>query len=242
MYICKSRLHLIAGLTYLGHSEEDTGDWCFKDGTISFQEIFNLYRKNCTNKYLSIKTDCSHSGQWVRECAKTLDNLHIPPCGHRARENRAIVKVFASCQPSEEATEPCYSIEAVTVDDDGCILHTPSQASQQRPIWFNSTKLVCCKGPDSPCPQTTFRHLTWENAVDESWNIRTIERREGGTDMWYYIILHQAGEDYLERFGSQLRTNATLQLSDWGYILESGEGKDIPKIIQNKIGKWTSVC
>ena len=59
--------------------------------------------------------------------------------------------------------------------------------------------------------------------------------------MWYYIILHQAGEDYLERFRSQFRTNATLQLSDWGYILESGEGKDIPEIIEDKVANWTTV-
>ena len=178
----------------------------------------------------------------MRECAKTLDNLHIPPCGHRARENRALVQVLASCQPNEEATEPCYSIEAVTVTNDGTILYSPSRVSQQRPTRFDSTRLVCCRGPDSPCPKTTFRHLTWENAVDKTRNIRTINRREGGRDMWYYIILHQAGEDYLERYRSQLRTNATLQLSDWGYILESGEGKDIPEIIQNKVAEWTSVC
>ena len=177
----------------------------------------------------------------MRECAKTLDNLHIPPCGHRVRENGALVKVFASCQPNEEATEPCYSIEAVTIKDDGTIVHKISRVSQQRPTWFDSTKPVCCRGPDSPCPKTTFRHLTWENAIDKSWNIQTIERREGDRDMWYYIILHQAGEDYLERFRSQFRTNATLRLSDWGYILESGEGKDIPEIIQNKVHKWTAV-
>ena len=177
----------------------------------------------------------------MRECAKTLDNLHIPPCGHRARENRALVKVFASCQPNEETTEPCYSIEAVTVEDDGSILHTPSRVSQQRPSGLDSTGLVCCRDPDSPCPQTTFRHLTWENAVDKTRNIPWVNRREGDRDMWYYIILHQAGEDYLERFRSQLRTNATLRLSDWGYILESGEGKDIPEIIQNKVAEWTQV-
>ena len=177
----------------------------------------------------------------MRECAKTLDNLHIPPCGHRARENRVLVKVFASCQPNEEATEPCYSIEAVAVEDDGSITLQSKQLSQQKTTWFDSTKSVCCRDPDSPCPKTTFRHLTWENAVDKSWNIRTIKRWERDRDMWHYIILHQAGEDYLERFRSQLITNTTLRLSDWGYILESGEGKDIPEIIHDKVEYWTAV-
>ena len=225
----------------MGHGEEGSGNWCFKDGTISFQEIFQLYKKYCKNKRLTIISDCSHSGHWVRECAKTLDSLHIPPCGHRARENRALVKVFASCQPHEEAAEPCYSIEAVRVRDDGVIVHSDTQMTQQTPTRFNSTKLACCRGPDSPCPKTTFQHLTWENAVDKSRNIQRIKRRERGRDMWYYIMLHRPGEDYREAFNAQFRKDPTLRLSDWGYILESGEGKDIPKEITEKVNYWTAI-
>ena len=155
-----------ATLNYLGHSEEGSGNWCFKDGTISFQEIFNLITKYCKNKLVTIISDCSHSGQWVRECAKTLDSLHIPPCGHRARENRALVKVFAS------------------------------------------------------------------------WNIQRIKRRERGRDMWYYIMLHRPGEDYREAFKAQYKKDPALRLSDWGYILESGEGEDPPKEITEN---WTAI-
>ena len=147
-----------AVIQYLGHSEKGTGNWCFKDGTISFQEIFNLYRKFCAGKLLSLVSDCCYSGHWVRECAKTLDSLRIPPCGHRARENGALVKVFASCQPDEEAGEPCYSIEAVKIKDDGSIRQYAKQLTHQKSTWFASTQLVCCKDPDSPCPKTTFQH------------------------------------------------------------------------------------
>ena len=226
---------------YLGHSEEGTGNWCFKDGTISFQEIFDLYRKHCTNKRITIKSDCSYSGQWVRECAKTLDSLSIPPCGHRARENGALVKVFASCQPiaNEEAAEPCYSIEAVTVEDDGSITTSAKQLTQQKSMWFDSTKLVCCRGPDSPCPKTTFQHLKWENAVDDTISVRRIKRKEG---VWYYIILHRAGDAYQEEFRSRCAKDSTLRLSDWGYVLESGEGKDIPQVFDDKVGSWTAVA
>ena len=149
-----------AGLKYLGNSEKGTGNWCFKDGTISFQEIFDIYRRTCPDKVITILSDCSYSGKWVRECARALDSLHIPPCGHRARENGALVKVFASCQSDQEA---CYSIEAVTVKDDGSIGYSAKQLTQQKPTCFDSTKLACCREPDSPCPKTTFQHLTWEN-------------------------------------------------------------------------------
>ena len=228
-------------IQYLGHSEKGTGNWCFKDGTISFQEIFNLYRKFSAGKLLSLLSDCCYSGHWVRECAKTLDSLRIPPCGHRARENGALVKVFASCQPDEEAGEPCYSIASVKSDTDGSIKHHPQPLIQQKSTWFDSTQLVCCKRPDFPCPKTTFQHLKWEDAVDRSMSIQQIKRKDGGRDMWYYIMLHQAGKDYREAFISEFTKDHTLRLRDWGYVLESGEGTDIPQDIDKKVRNWSKV-
>ena len=237
-------MHIIstAVIQYLGHCENGTGNWCFKDGTISFQEIFNLYRKFSAGKLLSIFSDCYYSGHWVRECAKTLDSLRIPPCGHRARKKGALVKVLASCQPDEEAGEPCFSIKALKIEDDGPIGQHVKQLTQQKSAWFDSTGLVCCKGPDSPCPKTTFQHLKWENAVDQSMNIQSVKRKEGDRDMWYYIMLHQAGVDYGERFISEFTKDCTLRLSDWGYVLESGEGTKIPQEIKDKVLNWTTVA
>ena len=177
----------------------------------------------------------------MRECAKTLDSLHIPPCGHRARENGTLVKVIASCQPDQEAAEPGHSVEAITVEDDGSIVSYSKQLSQQRSMWLDSTKLACCQGQDSPCPQTTFQHLKWEDAVDKSRSIQWIKRKEGGRDKWYYIMLHRAGEAYQETFQSKFDKDPSLRLSDWGYVLESGEGENIPKEIKDKVNDWTAV-
>ena len=227
-----------AELCYLGNSEKETGNWCFKDGTISFQEIFDIYRRTCPDKVFSIRSDCSYSGQWVRECARVLDSLHISPCGHRARENGALVKVFASCQPDQE---PCYSIEAVTVEDDGSIIYSAKQLTEHKSKRFDSTRLACCREPDSPCPKTTFQHLTWENAVDRTINLRLVRRREGERDVWYYLILHRAGDDYLQQFDSQYKRDSSLRLSDWGYILEYGEGQNPPQTVEDKVLSWTAV-
>ena len=239
--MCKYHTY-VAELRYIGNSEKNTGNWCFKDGTISFQDIFHLFRRTCPDKVLNIISDCSYSGQWVRECAKTLDNLQVAPCGHRARENGAVVKMFASCQPYQEAAEPCYSIEAVEVMENGSIVSYSKELTQQKSTVFDSTKLVCCRAPDSPCPQTTFQHLTWENAVDKSWNLQLIKRRERHRDMWYFLLLHQPGDDYLQQFQSQLRRDHnSLLLSDWGYVLEFGEGEDPPKQVKNKVKRWITV-
>ena len=152
-----------------------------------------------------------------------------------------MVKVFASCQPGQEAAEPCYSIEAVKAMEDGSIVVSAKELTQQKSM-FDSTRLVCCRGPDSPCPQTTFQHLTWENAVDKSWNVQLIKRRERHRDMWYFLLLHRPGDDYLQQFQSQLRRDPkSQQLSDWGYVLESGEGENPPQQVKDKVKRWTRV-
>ena len=178
----------------------------------------------------------------MRDCAKVLDRLGIPPCGHRAREHGILIKVFASCQPDQKAAEPCYSVEGVTVKDDGALISRVTKVTQHRPAWFDCTKLVCCRPPDSPCLRNIFQHLKWEDRVDGKATVKMIKRKEGGADKWYYIMLHRAGDEYAAAFDTQVKRDPALQLSDWGYVLESGEGKHIPQEIQEKVSTWTTVA
>ena len=249
LFICTSLVNLTqtysdspAVLIYLGHSEEGTGNWCFKDGTICFWELFDLYRRLCPGKALTIISDCCYSGNWVRECAKTLDRLGIPPCGHRAREQGILVKVFASCQPDQKAAEPSYSVEAVTVENDGTQSMSAKQLTQQKSAWFDGTKLVCCRVPDCPCPWNTFQHLKWEDGVSPKLPTRWVKRKEGGADKWYYIMLHSASDEYAAAFSAQLNRDLALQLSDWGYVLGSGQGREIPQEIQEIWHNCTTVA
>ena len=77
--------------------------------------------------------------------------------------------------------------------------------------------------------------------MDKSRSITLVQRRERDRDMWYYLLLHQAGDAYCEEFWSQEERNPSLQLSDWGYILESGEGQDPPQEVKSKVVHWTCV-
>ena len=221
----------------MGNSEKDTGNWCFKDGTISFQEIFDIYRKFCSRKCLMIVTDCSYSGKWVRECAKTLDCLLIPPCGHSAKENGAMIKVFASCQPDQEAIEPCFSIEAVSLEENGSVIVSAKEmTNKQRSIWFDSTQLTCCGSPEyattNPCTFTNSRfiQLTWENTVDKSLSVYLVRKQE--ENMWYFLLLSKIGDDYSEKFENR---DCNQPLDNWGVILEHGEGVNPPQSVENKV-------
>ena len=172
----------------------------------------------------------------------TLDKLGIPPCGHRARERGILIKVLASCQPDQKAAEPCYSMEAIIVNDDGTATTFAKQMAQQRSTWFDGTRLVCCRGPDSPCPKNTFKHLKWEDNIGGCLPYWRIKRKEGEAHKWYYIMLNRASEEYVSAFNTQFDEDPDMHLSDWGYVLESGEGRDIPQEVQDKVTRWTTVA
>ena len=229
-------------IDYLGHSEEDTGNWCFQDGTISYREILDLYKEHCPGKLLTIQSDCCYSGKWAVDCAKALDNLGIHPCGHRAREQGILLRVFASCQADQHAAEPGYSMEAMLVDSDGTAMNQTMLRLHQNSTWFSGTKLVCFRGPDVPCPKNTFAQLKWEDGIGRRFPVKTVTRTENGKDMWYCLMLHKAGKDYERAFDAQIKKNPALKLSDWGYVLETGEGHVIPPQIQEKKDIWTTVA
>lgn len=42
--------------------------------------------------------------------------------------------------------------------------------------------------------------------------------------MWHYLLLHRAGYAFCKEFQLQYKRNSSLTLSDWGYILDCGEG------------------
>ena len=62
-------------LYYTGHGEIGTGNWCFADGTISIQEIFDMVPYGCY--YPMIFSDACFSGHWANFClAKGISGFH----------------------------------------------------------------------------------------------------------------------------------------------------------------------
>ena len=62
-------------LYYTGHGEIGTGNWCFSDGTISIQEIFDMVPGGCY--YPLIFSDACYSGHWANFCLeKSIGGFH----------------------------------------------------------------------------------------------------------------------------------------------------------------------
>ena len=99
----------------------NTGDWCFRDGFITFRDIADLYMKHSRGQVLCLVPDCHSSGYWVVECAKFLDEQGVRPCGHSAREKGILLKVYASCKTGQDTAELCYTLQAMEVESDGLV-------------------------------------------------------------------------------------------------------------------------
>jgi len=232
----------------MGHSEEGTGNWCFMDGTISFQEIFDLYMTHSPRRHLTIIVDCCYSGNWVHRCTETLDNkLGIPPCGHKARERGVLIKVYASCQGNQKASEPCFSTDGMYIDASSDILsfsRNKQLTQHQTTMCANFTQLVCCRDPGSPCPaEDAFKNWKWDDAVSREMrrNIYLVRGKDKGRPAWHYVLLSSGDEDHVQGFKEQTRTG-TIDVADWGYLIVSGWGEDPPDNIRDKVYKWTCVC
>ena len=86
--------HSLVALHYIGPGKRNTGDWCFEDGFITFKDLTDLYLQLLRGHVLTIVTDCSHSGCWVKQCITFLDEQGVGPCGHSAREKGILINVY----------------------------------------------------------------------------------------------------------------------------------------------------
>ena len=206
-----------------------TGNWCFKDGVITFQDIYNLYIKHFSGKRLSIVSDCSYSGNWVRECAKVYDEQGILACGHHSRERGLLIAVSASCKAYQEATILTYVNEAMEVIvKDVKFLSNKTLSSGQATTRGNFTKISCKSKPDEQC-QVTRSNQTWENKL-LSHRVYIVRGEDGGSPAWCYVLVD---EDKEQQFKDKAANR--INVADYGTILYSGRGEDPPKDIKEKV-------
>ena len=81
---------LAALIWYMGHGQKNTGNWCFKDGEITLDEIIKLYTTYFSGKLLYLISDCCYSGQWVRRMADIMDHWKVETCGHQAKRRNVL--------------------------------------------------------------------------------------------------------------------------------------------------------
>ena len=260
MYIHSLSTHYItiASLTficvvliyYTGYGEEGTGNWCFKDGTISFQDIFTLYKKYLKEQLLYIFSDCCYSGQWVVDCAKCLDEMGIGACGHQAIKHGILLKVFTSCQPNQRATLGGYVAQKGILfyekDQNICFYSFKKLSDTQTSYGVDFTKIKCfqLEGPTAPCrlPDIPAKcSWKWEDIIALELEKRptkllfTVHGEDRGWDAWHIVLVER---DLLDDYNNKIIQSGSIDVADYGYIIKSGWGKDPPVDIMDKIKKY----
>ena len=165
-YKCIFHLKISVVLHYIGAGESGTGNWCFEDGFITFRDITQLYqramRHNFKGRVLTIVSDCSYSGCWVRDCMEFLDEQGVQPCGHKAREKGMIIKVFASCKSNEVPTEYHYTVHGICSKTRfGMIGFYPYKKLEEQTTDRLNSSLLNCDSNSIYSPCTLPPGITW---------------------------------------------------------------------------------
>ena len=229
-------------LYYIGPGKNETGDWCFSDGFISFREIMDIYMTNqhFKEKLLTIISDCSYSGSWIRDSMAFLDEQGVGPCGHAAKEKGIFVKLFTSCQANEIPTELAFSTYSSKNDKKiGWISAVEVWFKEeihddQHPTGMDYTWVQCKNEISQPC--TMAPGSTWEQWSTAD-RIKLVKGESRGFAAWHYIKLRD-NEDTQKAFDEKTATGS-IDVALYGEVLKSGWGIDPPDNIVKEIeGKY----
>ena len=228
------KLLSIVYVWYTGHGERGTGNWCFKDGVISFEDIFALYMDYFRGKLLSLICDCSYSGSWVKKCTKKLDEIEMPSCGHHTREQGILIKVYCSCHHDQQATMLSYCEEGVYIEN-GTLLYSRKKLSEsQQTSGVDFTIIQCRRDEECEIPA----HHTWMDRIINGRYVYLVRGKDKDKPAWHYVLVDEKKEN---QFKAQVATG-NIDVAEYGKILYSGWGKDPPEEKKKQINDQFEQC
>ena len=224
-------------LHYIGHGRRNTGDWCFQDGYITFTDLTQLYLQLLRGRVLTIVTDCSHSGSWVKQCMDFLDQQGVGPCGHSARDKGILIKVFASCLSHQVPRQLAHSVYGSKNDKNTgdmtfirCYYSIDLRAKvaeDQHARGIDSTGVRCGqKSIDDECeclPGATWQRWSARNRIYKAGG------ENGGRKAWHMTLLVDDDAtivQFAEKTQGENKGKFDINLTDYGVILKSGWGED----------------
>ena len=238
----KHCINFTVGICYAGPGKSNTGDWCFEDGFITFREIAECYQQYFKGKQLGITCDCSYGGSWVKACMEYLDEQGVQPCAHSAKEKQLFISVSASCKHTEVPYRLLYSIRANTNDKNTGTLGVKEngwEVAQGQHFQYMYVATIECenKSIDDPCllgPGDTWRKILLRD------RIFLLRGTDNGRPVWHYVLLVDDDET-ISKFRELIQgPNAgrhTVDISNYGQVLKSGEGNEPPNDVKDWIQK-----
>ena len=231
---------------YTGHAEEGTGNWCFKDGVITFEEVFALYKKHFRGKLLYLVCDCCFAGHWIRRCGEALDAMNVGACGHQARQNDMLIKIGASCLPDQTACDTCYSSNGVRLSSKGrfSFFIEKDIGPTQTALFMDFTESRCFRKPEELCRfhqlPWTWKDLTIKDKTDRlEKRLRIVRGTDEGRQVWHYVVVF---DDQLEEFIALINGETVMNLANFSHVIFSGWGEDPPAETKNLFTTYGPFC
>ena len=225
---------------YFGDGKRNTGDWCFNDGVITFGDIAAIYSKFFQGKILTIVTDCSYSGKWMKACSQYLDEQGVQPCGHSAEKKGILLKLIVSCGIGEVAATPCMSVQGMFNDKNtGKIKYycDVKLRETQCSSGVDFSVIRCGKNFADPCALSS--DYTWHKQ-EEVKRVFLVRGKDRGRPAWHYVLLVD-DEETIKIFKEKTQGDATgkesIDVANYGQIIKSGWGNDPPNEIKDWIQK-----
>ncbi len=206
-------------------------------------DIAHLYNTTkIKGRVLAITSDCSHSGNWVWECCRYLDEQGVRACGHSAAEKGILLKVYASCRPSEVASSLAFSVGGMTNHKNTRALTyqvvDKELHESQHTLGIDFTWHYCGKTPLEPCTCTSPKY-TWMKRYQGCRGLRYIVRgKNQRRPTWHYVVLKD-DEETIREFHKKV-ASGTFNVADYGEIVKSGWGKDPPQEVTDELVKQFS--
>ena len=166
--------------------------------------------------------------------ANMLDDMGIPPCGHPMLEQGILLKLWASCHSSEQATYMQYVQEGLRIANDGVLYRSWSSVGEfQNLLYLHTTQSTCPSTDLNVCKlDLESFSLEWQHRAKSLGPLVYLVRgKDKDKPAWYYVLVE---EDKLNMFKNEL-SSEIIHLLQYGVILKSGWGEDPPEEVESAL-------
>ena len=142
-------------------------------------------------RVLSIHSDCSYAGQWVKQLEAFLDEQGVQPCGHSARDKGILIKVFASCRSNQVPYRLLYSIRGCANDKNNgniFIRQNGFEVAQAQLTKLVDSTYIRCNNKSITELCTLKPGYTWHKQ-SASDRIFKLTGKDHGRPAWHYVLL-----------------------------------------------------
>ena len=166
------------------------------------------------------------------DCAKVHDEEGILGCGHHSRERGILLNVYTSCQGNGEATILAYVNDAMICESDGVFHGCKKLPTGQETTRGSFHRIFCETLPQETCEYTN-PSKTWVKMFSpkSKFVVFLFRGKENGEPAWWYVSLEESKAQELK---NSEKGCSTINLLDYGRILQSGWGQNPPKEISEK--------